>query len=229
MVELAILGGLRIGSIFFDLDINLVSFIFYLDQLDDYLFLGHPWSSFSSFHIVVDSLKNYICIMYSSLLSISLAGHQARDCQKTESVCYNCQQEGHVSKDCTEARAEKLCYKCNQPGHMSRDCPDAPQDSFGGPSCYSCGKSGHISRNCPEGGRSFNDRSCYSCGAPGHMSRDCPQGSQGQGQGQAGGPKCYNCGNFGHFSRDCDQPQQAKTCYKCQQTGHISRDCPENQ
>ncbi|ORZ21180.1 hypothetical protein BCR42DRAFT_406995 [Absidia repens] len=39
-----------------------VSFIFYLDQLDGYSFLGHQWSSFSGSYNVVGSLK-IICII----------------------------------------------------------------------------------------------------------------------------------------------------------------------
>ena len=39
--------------------------------------------------------------------------------------CFNCQGEGHASRDCPEERKPMTCYKCQGEGHMARDCPDA--------------------------------------------------------------------------------------------------------
>nr|AKD28027.1 pol polyprotein [Glypta fumiferanae] len=36
--------------------------------------------------------------------------------------CYNCDKEGHMSRDCSEPKREPTCYKCNKKGHISRDC-----------------------------------------------------------------------------------------------------------
>ena len=48
--------------------------------------------------------------------------------------CYNCQGEGHMASECTEARKPRegggggdsrgpmKCYNCQEDGHMSRDC-----------------------------------------------------------------------------------------------------------
>ncbi|KJR82879.1 cellular nucleic acid-binding protein [Sporothrix schenckii 1099-18] len=162
----------------------------------------------------------------------------ARDCpNRGAAKCYNCGNEGHMSRDCPEGPKDtKTCYRCGQAGHISRDCPSsggAPGGGQSGAECYKCGEVGHIARNCPKS--SYNNsyggssggygsyggaaKTCYSCGGVGHMSRDCVNGS-----------KCYNCGETGHFSRDCPKASTSgeKICYKCQQPGHIQADCPNN-
>ncbi|XP_002974781.2 glycine-rich protein 2 [Selaginella moellendorffii] len=35
------------------------------------------------------------------------------------------------------------CFNCNEPGHLARDC------SVARAGCYSCGKQGHFARDCP--------------------------------------------------------------------------------
>lgn len=48
------------------------------------------------------------------------------------------------------------CFNCGEEGHMSRECPSSRGsggrggDSGGGGSCYNCGQGGHMSRNCSE-------------------------------------------------------------------------------
>ncbi|XP_015433583.1 PREDICTED: uncharacterized protein LOC107189537 [Dufourea novaeangliae] len=37
--------------------------------------------------------------------------------------CFNCQETGHLSKDCTKSRKSRSCFKCGEEGHFSRDCP----------------------------------------------------------------------------------------------------------
>jgi len=41
-----------------------------------------------------------------------------------EDTCYNCNEVGHIVKDCPNA-GTKTCYKCGGIGHISRECPSA--------------------------------------------------------------------------------------------------------
>ncbi|KAI9298399.1 hypothetical protein K502DRAFT_256345 [Neoconidiobolus thromboides FSU 785] len=50
--------------------------------------------------------------------------------------CHRCNQEGHISRECTE---EQKCYNCQKSGHLSRDCPEPSEKS-----CYNCNEKGHI-------------------------------------------------------------------------------------
>ncbi|XP_055933116.1 probable ATP-dependent RNA helicase vasa-like isoform X2 [Argiope bruennichi] len=165
--------------------------------------------------------------------------------------CFNCGEEGHMSRDCPTKRSGGnsgsrggACYKCNEEGHMARDCPNSESTGRsrggGGSSCYKCNEEGHMARDCPNaesgGGRSRGG-ACYKCNEEGHMARDCPNSDNtGRSQGGGGGRgSCYKCNEEGHMARDCPNSESGGrsrgaggACFKCNEEGHMARDCPNS-
>lgn len=105
--------------------------------------------------------------------------------------CYNCDQAGHMSRDCKRPRA---CFICGVPGHVARQCKlnketsskqevavesktNAEEDHKNHKvreECLNCGKIGHRLKDCA------NAKKCFICGVMNHVARDCPSalGSQ---------------------------------------------------
>ncbi|CAB5197848.1 unnamed protein product [Rhizophagus irregularis] len=52
------------------------------------------------------------------------------------------------------------CFNCNREGHTSRECPD-PRRSSGGRKCNKCGEEGHISKDCSSSSGGDYDRGNY--------------------------------------------------------------------
>ena len=37
-------------------------------------------------------------------------------------VCYRCNSQGHIARNCRRRLTAVCCYQCNETGHMARDC-----------------------------------------------------------------------------------------------------------
>jgi len=125
--------------------------------------------------------------------------------------CNNCNQYGHLFRDCPEPTKIPRCPMCGRPGHAESRCPDR--------ACLRCGQPGFGFLESCMHCRRLNDTECNECGYYGHVARDCPDlwrrfhattaGTKVQppSTGSAEKPDkecwCCNCGKKGHTKDDC--------------------------
>uniref|UniRef100_A0A3Q2UVB6 Zinc finger CCHC domain-containing protein 7 n=1 Tax=Haplochromis burtoni TaxID=8153 RepID=A0A3Q2UVB6_HAPBU len=79
--------------------------------------------------------------------------------------CRNCNNFGHLSKNCPDPKKLPPCFLCGTPGHPARDCLKRH--------CNNCSLPGHLYDSCSE--NSYWNRHCHRCNMKGHYPDACPE------------------------------------------------------
>ncbi|XP_055321315.1 uncharacterized protein LOC129577772 [Sitodiplosis mosellana] len=127
--------------------------------------------------------------------------------------CLNCQEKGHLAKNCPRPPSKKRCYMCGVEGHLEPKCPHKI--------CLLCGrKSQRYSHGCGECNR---DREivCHLCRQKGHKAFLCPdkwrryhsttslnEKPARKEKSPNGPPKvkyCCLCAGRGHYAENCSR------------------------
>ena len=175
-----------------EFDIVLISFV----QTRRSSFLGEPhrlnvaltrarWllGIYSNWELIAEqrSSNKYLVRLFNDLT----LNNQVTDRQATPVVCANCQQPGHMVRNCPENRVPH-CRRCQEygdyeeaRGHLAQNCTRHERP----PRCRQCGTIGHRRANCPQ-------VTCAICRELGHSATVCAA-------------PCNRCRQTGHTSRTC--------------------------
>ena len=112
-----------------------------------------------------ESVSNTVDTLSASLSTLSLSSSRGTGSRRlagnttparsfSSVICYNCDQPGHYSSNCTRPKKGSItpsrsslnatCYICNQHGHYSRDCTSPKKRG----ECFKCGGAGHYANAC---------------------------------------------------------------------------------
>lgn len=123
--------------------------------------------------------------------------------------CFNCNEKGHRTFECTQPKKEKVCFLCGKLGHLKKECPNEL--------CFNCHEPGHQFRQCRKP-RCRPGDTCRRCHGYGHFESSCPDKwrqyhltlkpgeiiiSKSNSNPQYDNVFCYNCGAEGHLGHEC--------------------------
>lgn len=124
-------------------------------------------------------------------------------------ICRNCDNRGHLSKNCSVPRKVRTCCLCGTSGHLQNTCPARL--------CSNCFMPGHFFKDCIE--KAHWKKKCHRCSVTGHYADACPEiwrqyhltveegpiRKPRSGSGNKAEVYCYNCSMKGHFGHECAQ------------------------
>jgi len=129
--------------------------------------------------------------------------HLANECRELH--CSRCQENGHLSWDCTSI---KRCVHCHQPSknHSDTTCQEIKSARVASQKCNICDDEGHVSKDCTK---------CKTCKEDGHIATECPTK-------RPNPDACKRCRSGEHQTAECPETIQ---CTKCAVWGHDSTGC----
>lgn len=127
--------------------------------------------------------------------------------------CYNCNEIGHLSKNCLMPKKVQVCILCAETGHTSSSCYQR--------ACFNCEELGHNSKDCPHPRRNYN-AACQRCKMSGHGQNRCPETwrqyhktvsisgpIQPMTLGKRKQQSCYNCASKKHYGHECGKERMS--------------------
>lgn len=117
--------------------------------------------------------------------------------------CYNCDEFGHLSRDCTKPRA---CFLCGESTHVARQC-----------------KYAQIAKHC-DGALKNNEEKDTTCESYGMINKSGDKKLRGNQVASSAKASCLNCNQKGHRLKNCPY---VRRCFLCSNVGHVARECPK--
>jgi len=146
--------------------------------------------------------------------------------------CFNCDQLGHLSRDCTQPRA---CFLCGETTHVAKQCKfsalaqpgsgvdggDVEGEKDGDVLLFPALSPSPVQHAGSTRGASPAVMSCNGKATP---VSECTGETQAE---DISSDKkkniCLNCGEPGHRLKNCPY---GRKCFQCGQVGHVARECP---
>jgi len=135
--------------------------------------------------------------------NVSISSCVSSESGENQVKCYNCDEFGHLSRDCTKPRA---CFLCGESTHVARQC-----------------KYAQIAR-LPDMSLKHNEEKDTACEGNGMINTIGDNKLRGNQVSSNAKASCLNCNQSGHRLKNCPY---VRRCFLCSNVGHVARECPK--